>query len=353
MLKVNIEKKFSDIIIKSDFVVEAKGVTALFGKSGAGKTSIIKMVSGLVTPDSGEIIYKDTILFSSSKNINIPVHKRFIGYVFQESRLFPHMDIKSNLLYGSKRKHNNSFHADFDQVVNLLGIEHLLNRMPSNLSGGEKQRTAIGRALLSNPAILLMDEPLASLDMLRRKELLNYINIIAKHIEIPIIYVSHSVEEILKIASNTAFIDKGSLLYYGSTVSMLNKINRQILDDFIYFKGIVKSVIDNNIITIESNNVLFKTYIENSGLKNEQNIYFSIKSDDILISYDNITSINTDNVYQGIVTNISFDNNVYVVSIDIGINIFVKLQSINIRDKNVSISDKLSVIIKNIHITDY
>ena len=187
MIIMNVEKKLGDVLIKCDFKLDSNGITAVYGASGAGKTSIINMMAGLISPDSGIISFRDKEFFNKKKKINIPADKRFIGYVFQDSRLFPNMSVKDNLLYGSKRKSSYSLSCNLEQVCNLLGINHLLERYPQKLSGGEKQRVAIGRALLSNPEMLLMDEPLASLDSLRAKELISYINIIRNNYNIPIV----------------------------------------------------------------------------------------------------------------------------------------------------------------------
>ena len=185
MFKIDVEKKLGSLLIKCNFEMESAGITAICGSSGAGKTSVINMTAGLITPDKGIISYNGKEFYNSEKHINLPANKRFTGYVFQESRLFPNMSVKKNLLYGADRKSNNSLNCSLDEVCGLLGITHLLDRYPQNLSGGEKQRVAIGRALLSNPEILLMDEPLASLDDSRKSELISYINIIQKQDVLP------------------------------------------------------------------------------------------------------------------------------------------------------------------------
>ena len=223
MFKIDVEKKLGSLLIKCNFEMESAGITAICGSSGAGKTSVINMTAGLITPDKGIISYNGKEFYNSEKHINLPANKRFTGYVFQESRLFPNMSVKKNLLYGADRKSNNSLNCSLDEVCGLLGITHLLDRYPQNLSGGEKQRVAIGRALLSNPEILLMDEPLASLDDSRKSELISYINIIQKHYNIPILYVSHSIDEILQLSDNALFMEQGISKYFGRTVEVLKQ----------------------------------------------------------------------------------------------------------------------------------
>ncbi len=192
------------------FSSRENGVTALFGRSGAGKTSVINMIAGLSRPDEGFIRINGTVVFDSQKKINLRPHKRQVGYVFQEGRLFPHFSVKSNLMYGMKRIKSSRRYIDFSKVVDLLGINHLLDRRPATLSGGEKQRVAIGRALLASPRLLLMDEPLASLDAARKAEVLPFINKLPGQFDIPILYVSHSLDEITHLAHNLVFLVDGT-----------------------------------------------------------------------------------------------------------------------------------------------
>lgn len=177
----------------------ASGITALYGPSGAGKTSVVNMIAGLGKPDSGLISIGGRVLYDAAKDINIPPENRRMGYVFQEDRLFPHMSVSSNLTYGMRLVPKGNRAISMDQVVALLGIEHLLSRRPKNLSGGEKQRVAIGRALLASPSMMLMDEPLASLDENRKEELLPFIRRINTDFSMPIIYVSHVLHEIYRL----------------------------------------------------------------------------------------------------------------------------------------------------------
>jgi molybdate transport system ATP-binding protein len=212
MLSIDIERKQGDFLIKAKFRQEQIGVTALFGPSGAGKTSIVNMVAGLTKPDRGNIRINGITVFDSAKGIDLRPEKRHIGYVFQDGRLFPHLSVRSNLRYGMKLIPSSQRFVDFNQVVDMLGIEHLLDRRPAKLSGGEKQRVAIGRALLTNPLMLLLDEPLASLDLTRKKEILPFIQRMCKEFERPILYVSHDRNEILELASWLVVLANGSVV---------------------------------------------------------------------------------------------------------------------------------------------
>lgn len=213
MLKIDIKQQLNDLILDINVDIPPKGVTAIFGKSGSGKSSLINLISGLSKPNQGHIYLNDRALFDSEKNINLPPEKRKVGYVFQEHRLFPHYSVEKNLKYGCKRLDSEKF----SQIVELLGIGHLLERFPNSLSGGEKQRVAIGRALLSEPDILLMDEPLSALDLPRKKELLDYLSELAKQVEIPILYVSHSLDEVIRLADFLLLLDSGKVAAFDHT----------------------------------------------------------------------------------------------------------------------------------------
>jgi len=212
MIDICVKKLQGKFGIEAAFHSENVRVTALFGCSGAGKTSIIQMVAGLSRPDSGYVVVNGDCLFDSRKNINLPPEKRRIGYIFQDGRLFPHLSVRSNLIYGMNRTPAEKRFVGFDPVVELLGIGHLLSRRPARLSGGEKQRVAIGRALLTSPSLMLMDEPLASLDEERKAEVLPFILRLSKEYSIPILYVSHSADEILKLAGAVVFLEAGRVV---------------------------------------------------------------------------------------------------------------------------------------------
>lgn len=198
MLHVQIELQrghfHKNVAIQSD-----ARVLALTGPSGVGKTTVLNAIAGLVTPRAGRIDMDGEVLFDSARGIDVPTHRRRIGYVFQDARLFPHLDVRSNLRYG---RHGRQAQArfGFDAVVELLGIGALLGRRTRNLSGGEAQRVAIGRALLSQPAVLLFDEPLSSLDQARREELIPYLQRVRDEIRLPIVYVSHHPDEVRRLA---------------------------------------------------------------------------------------------------------------------------------------------------------
>lgn len=220
MIDIKLKRKQGRFTVSAFFQGAATGVTALFGPSGAGKTSIVNMVAGLMKPDAGRIVINEDCLFDSARRIDLPPEKRHIGYVFQDGRLFPHLTVRANLVYGMRQTSTERRFVTLDEVVDLLGIEALLKRRPAKLSGGEKQRVAIGRALLTSPALLLMDEPLASLDAARKAEVLPFITRLSNRFSIPILYVSHDLDEILNLSSHLVILENGRVAAAGTIAEL-------------------------------------------------------------------------------------------------------------------------------------
>ncbi|MGE0876850.1 MAG: molybdenum ABC transporter ATP-binding protein [Burkholderiales bacterium] len=196
------------------------GITALFGRSGCGKTTILNFIAGLSRPDRGRIALGDRVLFDSARGIDVPAPERRIGYVFQDGLLLPHLSVRQNLVYGRFFTPHAERWAKFDAIVGLLGLEPLLARRPHRLSGGERQRVAIGRALLASPRLLLMDEPLASLDTPRKAEILYYIEYLRDELRIPLVYVSHAIEEVVRLADRLIVISAGKALAAGTVTEL-------------------------------------------------------------------------------------------------------------------------------------
>lgn len=217
MLKINLLKKFDNFVLQADCQLPAKGITVLFGLSGSGKSSLINAISGLLPVDQGFVEINQRILLDTDKAINLPIYQRNIGYVFQDARLFPHYSVKGNLKYGIKKYDE----KEFNKIVRLLGLQPLLKRYPLSLSGGEKQRVAIGRALLSQPDMLLMDEPLSALDLPRKQELLGYLLNLSEQIAIPILYVTHSLEELCQLADRVLFFQQGKAKLFSSLTEFI------------------------------------------------------------------------------------------------------------------------------------
>ena len=223
-LRVDTRKRLGRYEHRCDIDLPLAGLTALFGASGAGKSTLVNLVAGLLRPDAGRIVVGDNVFFDGARRIDLPVHRRELGIVFQDARLFPHLSARENLLFGFKRAdaRGRAPRATFDAVVDLLGLYALLGRRPHTLSGGERQRVAIGRALLAQPRLLVMDEPLASLDAPRKAEVLPYIARLRDEFDLPILYVSHAVDEVLRLATALVLFDNGSVVDAGPLTEVLD-----------------------------------------------------------------------------------------------------------------------------------
>ena len=224
MIDVDIEQRLGAFELAVAFRAQAP-VVGLFGRSGSGKTSVVNALAGTSRPQRGRIVINGETLFDSARGIDLPPEKRRLGYVFQDDLLFPHLSVEANLLYGLRRVRPADRVIEPGHVIDLLGLQSLLHRLPDKLSGGEKQRVAIGRALLAQPRLLLMDEPLASLDVLRQSEVLRYIEQLRDELLIPIVYVSHAVAEITRLADMVVLLADGKALASGPVDEVMGRID--------------------------------------------------------------------------------------------------------------------------------
>jgi molybdate transport system ATP-binding protein len=216
MLSVSLNKRRDGFSLQVAFEAPTPGIVALFGRSGCGKSTTIDLIAGLLAPDSGHVRLDGTTLIDTQSNVCVSAERRRIGYVFQDARLFPHRSVVGNLCYGQKRARGVEQRIGFEEVVSLLGLAPLLQRRPNQLSGGERQRVALGRALLSQPRLLLLDEPLASLDAARREEVLPYLVALRDRLSIPMIFVSHQFDEVLRLATHVVLLSDGKVAAQGS-----------------------------------------------------------------------------------------------------------------------------------------
>jgi len=214
MLRVDIQKRLGDFTLQAAFESEGR-VTGLFGASGSGKTSLVNMIAGLLVPDRGSIMIDGETVDDVEKRVHVPVHRRRVGYVFQDARLFPHLDVRQNLDYGRRMNHLADDPAQLKRITELLDIGNLLDRRPGKLSGGERQRVALGRALLSKPRLLLLDEPLGALDEDRRAEILPYLVRLRDEARIPMVYVSHDAGEMRQLATKIVILKRGCVAAFG------------------------------------------------------------------------------------------------------------------------------------------
>ena len=214
MLKVDVAKQLGEFSLEASFTSEGR-VTGLFGASGAGKSSLINIIAGLLAPDRGVVILDGETLDDTARRVHVPPHRRRIGYVFQDARLFPHLDVRQNLDYGRRMNRLADDPAQRKRVIDLLDIGSLLRRRPGQLSGGERQRVAFGRALLSKPRLLLLDEPLGALDEGRKLEILPYLARLRDEAGIPMVYVSHDAAELRQLATQIVMLKGGRITAFG------------------------------------------------------------------------------------------------------------------------------------------
>jgi len=298
------------------------GVTALFGPSGAGKTTLVNAIAGLLRPDQGRIELDGEALFDAGKKIHIPARERRFGYVFQEGRLFPHLTVRQNLTYSRWFRSGARPQADLDHIVGLLGIGELLERRPAQLSGGEGQRVAIGRALLARPRLLLLDEPLASLDAHRRNEILQYLELLRDEVKIPVVYVSHSVEEVVRLASTVVLIASGKVAAVGEVEEIMGRPDLRAAAGV--FEG--GTVIDARVVAQDIQYDLATLAFDGGSLTVTnldaligESVRVRIRARDVSIALDAPQRISIQNVLRGKISNIGTDSSGIVdVSIAVG-----------------------------------
>ena len=220
-IDIRLHHRFGAFVLDAAFAIERPGITALFGPSGAGKSTVANAIAGLFKPADGRIVIGDHIVFDSAARIALPPRVRRIGYVFQDARLFPHMTVENNLRFGWRRASERVGNDEFARIVHLLGLDDLLARRPAKLSGGEKSRVALGRALLSSPSLLILDEPLAALDAQRKAEILPWLERLREQAALPMIYVTHALDEVARLADSIVLLRKGKVVAQGAAFDLL------------------------------------------------------------------------------------------------------------------------------------
>lgn len=304
-LEVSVRHRFGGFALDADFRAPS-GLTVLFGRSGAGKTSVVKAVAGLVRPQEGRIMIGDKALLDTAAGLDVPRHRRRIGIVFQDGRLFPHLSVRSNLRFGSWFAPTCADQPDFRYVVELLGIGHLLARRPGHLSGGEKQRVAIGRALLAAPRVLLMDEPLASLDEARKAEVLPYLERMRDETRIPILYVTHSIPEVARLATTLIVLAEGRVKRAGPPGEILSDpgafpmLGRQEAGAIISGRIIGRAEYDLVEVAAAGGKLLLTGVDEEKGAA----IRIRIRARDVIIAVNPPTSLSALNILAGTIEEI-------------------------------------------------
>jgi molybdate transport system ATP-binding protein len=322
MLEIDIHKRRGEFTLDLAFQAPEASVVALFGHSGCGKSTAINLIAGLIEPDSGSVSVNGHVLFDPAAGICIPAERRRIGYVFQDARLFPHLSVTQNLRYGLERAGNNDKHIEFDAIVELLGLGALLHRRPHQLSGGERQRVAIGRALLSQPQLLLLDEPLASLDIARRDEVLPYLERLRDFLRIPMVYVSHQFDEVLRLATHMVVMDRGQCLAQGDLASVaLHPSLRAVIGD----EGI-GAVVETHVDSIDESTGLASVAIgrahiqvDSAGFSSGQRVRLHMLARDLILAIEPPRGLSVRNAFEATLTRITRDEpHAALVELDAG-----------------------------------
>ena len=322
MLSVALRKRRDGFSLDVAFDAPTPGVVALFGRSGCGKSTTIELIAGLLDPDEGHAKLDDVTFCDTRAGANVPAERRRVGYVFQDSRLFPHYSVAGNLRYGQKRAREAHERIGFDEVVALLGLRQLLDRRPHQLSGGERQRVALGRALLSQPRLLLLDEPLASLDAARRDEVLPYFEALRDRLSIPMIYVSHQFEEVLRLATHVVLLDAGKVIAQGSPgeVSLRPELRA------IVGSEAVGAVLDGTVESVDDARQLASIRIGRGVLRigardvhEGMNVRIQLLARDIILATELPHAISVRNAIEGVIDDLSDDeDDAKLVRVDIG-----------------------------------
>jgi len=321
MLKVTAKKRRGAFQLDANFELATPGVVALFGRSGCGKTTLVNVIAGLLAADSGHIALDDAVLLDTDLRIDVPAETRRIGYVFQDARLFPHMRVEANLRYALKRAAVAPF-IGMDRVVSLLDLAPLMGRRTHELSGGERQRVAIGRALLSQPSLLLLDEPLASLDASRRDEVLPYLENLRDQLAIPMVYVSHNFDEVLRLATRLVLMEAGKTIAQGELgeMSLHPKVRAIIGADA------VGAIVDGTVLGKDPLSGLTRVQVGRGELKVQcaeaargTRLRVQLQARDLIVATEPPRQLSVRNSLPGVVTSIANDvDDSDLIAIDIG-----------------------------------
>lgn len=301
MLSLSVRHVQGAFTLEADLKVEG-GLVALFGPSGSGKTTLVNILAGLARPSQGKVTFAGETWVDTDRNLHVPPHRRRIGYVFQEGRLFPHLSVQQNLRYGEALLPREARHESLDRVVDMLGLFPLLNRLPSALSGGEKQRVALGRALMASPRLLLMDEPLSALDDALKRQILPYIERIRDEIGVPIVYVSHAREEVARLATGLVLFERGRATAIGAPGAMLETVARPAagLPAGNFIEGIINRHHEDDGLT-EARSAAGPLFLRKTDLPEGTRVRVFVPVSDIVVAIGPAEGLSTLNRMEGLI----------------------------------------------------
>lgn len=358
MIDIDVRHRLGDHDFEVKLATDHRGITALFGRSGAGKTTIVNMLAGLIKPDRGRIVVDGQSLFDGDAGIYVPPERRRIGYVFQEGRLFPHLSVHGNLLYGRKRTPAGERRIDLDAVVTTLGIAALLDRRPHHLSGGEKQRVALGRALLASPTLLLMDEPLASLDGPRKGEILPFIEALRDRFDIPIVYVTHAIDEIVRLADTMVLVSDGRIAAVGGVEELMSRLDLRPLTGRYEAGAVLSADVEEIDTAFGLAGLRFDggvLRVAASGLVPGQRVRVRVRARDVSLALSRPADISVLNVFEGEVVEIGapLDDATGAqvdVRLNIGVPLWARITRRSVDDLGITTGKRVHALIKAVAI---
>ena len=342
-----VEKKLNDFQLRCDFEFHSQ-VNAIFGPSGSGKSTLLNCIAGFTTPDNGRISIAQRSVFSSDAKLNLPPEKRHIGYVHQDAALFPNMTVLQNLEYGYKLLPQLRRGLLPQELMEIMNISNLSSRGVTNLSGGERQRVALARALCSNPELLLLDEPLASVDAKFKGVLIQHLKNVSDRFDIPVILVSHSISEVVSLADHVVVLNNGHKYSEGPPSIILNDMlaNESDFNSFEnIFEGFVSDILDDHTAKVKVGPGSF--WVKNNSFKKGEEISVNFRASDLIISKDVPGVISARNQFSAIIEDFSYSSNSVLVKLKFGDSIYAEITRFSLENMNLSVGDEVHLILKS------
>ena len=353
VLDIDVSARFGAFRLETRFSSSGL-ITALFGRSGAGKTSVVNLMAGLAGAERGRIVVNGRVLFDSENGIALPPERRRLGYVFQDARLFPHLSVRGNLRYGMIRVPAGERVYDFERIVELLGLGPLLDRRPAGLSGGERQRVAIGRALLTSPRLLLMDEPLASVDAARRDEVLGFVERMRDQLGIPIVYVSHVLEEVVRLADTLVLLSEGRVAAVGGVEELMNRLDLRPITGRYEAGAVIAATVraqDEDFALTELEFAGNRLRVPRLDLPEGSSIRVRIRARDVSLSLAPPERTSVLNIFEGRIAEVGAGDGAQLdVLVDVGAPLIARVTRRSVHDLGLAPGIKVYAMVKSVAI---